>query len=150
MEWYGFRAQGIHINGEREKNKSWYYPPPVERWGCTALYSRGQGGISGTAGTSGMRAKQPGLWALHLLLALALFLLRLHLPQDLQFLRDELGRIRSGGASPGGINVGTERETPRVGRENVPHPENAHDGFPTTDLFLFFPFAIFDYPEISL
>ena len=28
MVWYGFRVQGIHINGEREKkNKSWYYPP---------------------------------------------------------------------------------------------------------------------------
>jgi hypothetical protein len=77
----------------------------------------------------------------HLLLALALFLLRLHRRQDLQLLRDELGRIRSGGAGLGGINVGTERETPRVGRENVPHPDNAHDGFPTTDFFLSFPFC---------
>ena len=55
--WYGFRAQGIHNDGETE-HKSWYYPLE-ERWGCTVLYSRG--GISGTAGISGMRAAPPGL-----------------------------------------------------------------------------------------
>jgi hypothetical protein len=87
-----------------------------------------------------------------LLLALALFLLGLHRRQDLQLLRDEVGRIRSGGEGPGGISVGTERETRGMIRENVPHPENAHDGFPTTDFFLLFlfPLAILDSPEISL
>jgi hypothetical protein len=54
-------AQGIHDNGEREK-KSWYSLPPKVRWGCTVLYSRGQGGISGTAGISGTRVAPPGLW----------------------------------------------------------------------------------------
>jgi hypothetical protein len=51
---------------------------------------------------------------------------------------------------PGGISVGTERETRELSRENVPHPENAHDRFPTPDFFLVFLFslAIFDSPEI--
>jgi hypothetical protein len=33
--------------------------------------------------------------------------------------------------------------------ENVPYPENARDGFPTTDFFLFFLFSleIFDSPS---
>jgi hypothetical protein len=58
------------------------------------------------------------------------------------------------GRGPGGFSVGTvQNEKPRgLSRENVPHPENAHDGFPTTDFFLLFllSLAIFDGPEISL
>jgi len=60
--WYGFRAQGIH-NGEREKGVG-ITVPPKEMMGEVrySLYSRGQGGgISGTAGTSGMRTVPPGL-----------------------------------------------------------------------------------------
>ena len=77
-----------------------------------------------------------------------LFLLRLHRRQDLQFLRDELGRAR------GGINhdVGTERETLRVGRENISYRiwrMRMMVSLPQTSFFLF-PFAIFDNPEISL
>ena len=84
-------------------------------------------------------------------LPLALFLLGLHRRQDLQLLRDEVGRIRSGGGR--GHQCGYRTKNPEgLSRENVPHPENAHDGFPTTDLFLLFlfPLAIFDGPEISL
>ena len=50
------------------------------------------------------------------------------------------------------ISVGTEREARGLSRENVPRPENAHDGFYIIDFFLLFlfPLAIFDSPEISL
>ena len=53
---------------------------------------------------------------------------------------------------PGRIIIGTERKTEALRRENVPHPENAQDGFPTTDILLLFlfSFAVFDSPEISL
>jgi hypothetical protein len=55
-----------------------------------------------------------------------------------------------GGA--GNHQCSTERETQGLSRENVPHPENAHDGLPTTNFFLLslFPLAVFDSPEISL
>jgi hypothetical protein len=126
----------------KRKRKVWYYPPPKERWGCTALYSRGQRGVSVTAGTSGMRAKPPSLWALPICCwrsrcsCSACIVPRIcsccTMNSDVFGLEE---RVR------GGINVGTERETPRVGGQNVPHPENVHDGFPTTDFFLSFPFC---------
>jgi hypothetical protein len=54
------------------------------------------------------------------------------------------GRVR-------GASMLVQNEKPRgLSKENVPHPENAHDGFPTTNFLLSFPFAIFDNPEISL
>ena len=51
----------------------------------------------------------------------------------------------------GSFSVGTEREAELSG-QNIPHPENAHDGFPTTDVLLLFLFslAIFDCAKISL
>ena len=139
--WYGFRAQGIHNNGERApfEREMGLYGTPLQRsrryfWHSWYIWD----------------ARYP-TWPLGPpLLLLALFLLSLHRRQDLQLLRDEVGRIRSGGA--GGISVGTERETRDLSRENIPHPENAHDGFPTTNVFFLFLFslAIFDSPEISL
>ena len=121
--------------------------------GRTVLYSRGQGGISGTAGTSGMRATPPGLWALRVCCwrsrcsCSACIVARIcnccAMNSDVFGLegrgREHQRRYRTG--NPRGLS-----------RENVPHPENAHDGFPTTDFFLLFlfPLAIFDSPEISL
>ena len=132
-----------------KKKKSWYYPP--KEMGCTVLYSRGQGGISGTAGTSGMRAMPPVLWALRCCCwrsrcsCSACIVARIC--NCCAMKSDVLGLKGSGG-----ISVDTERETRALSRGNVPHPENAHDGFPTTDFFLLFlfSFAIFDSPKISL
>ena len=101
IEWYGFRVQGIHINGEKEKGE---LVLPSERemllYGTLLQRSRRYFWHSRYFWDAGYATRPLG--PSRLLLALALFLLGLHLPQDLQLLRDELGRIQSRGAGPGG------------------------------------------------
>ena len=93
--WYGFRVQGIHNSGVREK-KSWYYPPKeMGLYGTLLQRSRRYLWHSWYFWDAGYAARPLGPPLL--LLALALFLLRLHRRQDLQLLRDEVRRIRSEG-----------------------------------------------------
>ena len=86
-------GKAIHNRGER-KERSWYCPPLKERSGCTVLQrSRAYFWHNRYFWHEGCAPGPLGL--LLLLLLLALFLLGLHSPQDdLQFLRDEVGRIQ--------------------------------------------------------
>jgi len=94
--WYGFRAQGIHNNGER-KRRVGITPSERDMGLYGTLLQRRYFWHSWYFRDAGCAAWPLGLPLL--LLTLALFLLSLHCRQDLQLLRDEVGRIRSGGAS---------------------------------------------------
>ena len=84
-----------------------------EGWGCTLLYSRGQGGISGTAGTSGMRDAPPGLWAFRCCRCRS----RCSCSACIVARICNCCAMKSvvfGLEGPGGISVGTERKTRKV------------------------------------
>ena len=141
------RAQR-YTRGQTESRSIDMYTPGKKPQLCSKANSYGTGGLSGTAGTSGVRAVPPGLFPFRFCCCRS----RCSCSACIVAKICNCCAIKSDVFDLKGGEHQHKTSMMRVRTQDIPHSENSQGGFSATDVFLLFllSFAILDRPEVPL